>query len=74
LKGHLTRQQIQQVLNTPGPIVCEVVVRPDEARIPRLASFRKPDGNMVSRPIEDLFPFLDRKEFEENMLVPVLDE
>ena len=68
------REHIQQVLDAPGPIVCEVVVRPDEARIPRLASFRKPDGNMVSRPIEDLFPFLDRKEFEENMLIPVLDE
>ncbi|MFO1431432.1 MAG: thiamine pyrophosphate-binding protein [Candidatus Competibacteraceae bacterium] len=68
------RERIQQVLDTPGPIVCEVVVRPDEPRIPRLASYRKPDGSMVSRPIEDLFPFLDRKEFQENMLIPTLPE
>jgi acetolactate synthase-1/2/3 large subunit len=68
------RERIQQVLDTPGPVVCEVVVRPDEPRIPRLASYRKPDGSMVSKPIEDLFPFLERKEFEENMLIPVLEE
>ena len=68
------RERIQQVLDTPGPIVCEVVVRRDEARVPRLASFRKPDGSMVSKPIEDLFPFLDREELRENMLVPILPE
>lgn len=68
------RERIELVLNTPGPVVCEVVVRSDEPRIPRLASYRKPDGNMVSRPIEDLFPFLDRQELEENMLIPLLPE
>jgi len=67
-------ERIRQVLDAPGPVVCEVVVRPDEPRIPRLASFRKQDGSMVSKPIEDLFPFLDRKEFRENMLIPTLDE
>ena len=58
----------------PGPVVCEVIVRRDEPRIPRLASYRKANGSMVSRPIEDLFPFLDREEFEENMLIPLLPE
>jgi acetolactate synthase-1/2/3 large subunit len=68
------RQRIDEVLDTPGPVVCEVVVRSDEPRIPRLASFRKPDGSMVSRPIEDLFPFLEREEFRENMIIPLLPE
>ncbi len=68
------RGQLRALLAAPGPLVCEVVVRPDEPRIPRLASFRKPDGNMVSRPIEDLFPFLDRDELRENMLVPMVAE
>jgi len=67
-------ERIEEVLNTPGPVVCEVVVRSDEPRIPRLASFRKPDGSMVSRPIEDLFPFLEREEFRENMIIPLLPE
>jgi acetolactate synthase-1/2/3 large subunit len=34
---------------------------------------QRPDGSMVSKPLEDLWPFLDRKEFHENMLVPPLD-
>jgi acetolactate synthase-1/2/3 large subunit len=71
--SHL-RERIREVLDSPGPAVCEVVVRSDEPRIPRLASYRKPDGSMVSRPIEDLFPFLDREEFQANMLIPVLKE
>jgi acetolactate synthase I/II/III large subunit len=68
------REDIRRVLDTPGPILCEVIVRADEPRIPRLASFRKPDGSMASRPLEDLFPFLDRDEFISNMIVPILAE
>jgi acetolactate synthase I/II/III large subunit len=66
--------RLSEILSRPGPMVCEVVVRPNEPRIPRLASIRKPDGHMVSRPIEDLFPFLDRDEFQANMLIPLLPE
>jgi acetolactate synthase-1/2/3 large subunit len=32
------------------------------------------NGAMVSSPLEDLFPFLDRDELRANMLVPLLDE
>jgi acetolactate synthase-1/2/3 large subunit len=68
------RENIEQVLASPGPVVCEVVVRENEPREPRLASFVKADGSMVSRPLEDLYPFLDRAEFRENMIVPPLEE
>ncbi|MBT5271527.1 MAG: thiamine pyrophosphate-binding protein [Candidatus Marinimicrobia bacterium] len=67
-------EQLRYLLAQPGPLVCEVVVRPDESRIPRLASVRKTDGSMASRPLEDLFPFLDRDELQENMLIPLLPE
>jgi acetolactate synthase-1/2/3 large subunit len=29
---------------------------------------------MVSKPLEDLWPFLDRDEFLSNMIVPPIDE
>jgi acetolactate synthase I/II/III large subunit len=29
---------------------------------------------MVSKPLEDLWPFLDREEFRSNMIVPILPE
>ena len=68
------RKALRSVLQQPGPAICEVMVLPDEPRIPRAASAQGPNGSMVSKPLEDLYPFLDRKEFRENMLVPALDE
>jgi acetolactate synthase-1/2/3 large subunit len=61
------RAEIRRVLNRPGPIVCDVHVVPDEVRMPRLSSVQLPDGSFVSKPMEDLWPFLDREEFEANM-------
>jgi acetolactate synthase-1/2/3 large subunit len=72
--GDDMQAKIASVLKTPGPVVCEVCVIPDEPREPRLSSSRRPDGSMVSRPLEDLFPFLDRDEFRDNMLIPVIEE
>lgn len=67
-------QQVRQVLNTPGPVVCDVRVIPDEVRAPRLSSYQKPDGSFVSRPLEDLWPFLPREEFLANMIVKPLPD
>src|SRR5208337_215507 len=66
--------QVRRILSMPGPVVCEVMVLPDEIRAPRVASMQRPDGSMVSKPLEDLWPFLDRAEFRANMLVAPLEE
>ena len=68
------REQVRKVLETPGPVVCDVLVIPDEVRGPRLSSMQRPDGSLVSKPLEDLFPFLDRDEFHANMIVQPLPE
>jgi acetolactate synthase-1/2/3 large subunit len=68
------RTAVRRVLAIPGPVVCDVRVIPDESRAPRLSSYQKPDGTMVSRPLEDLWPFLPREEFLANMIVPALAE
>jgi len=65
---------IRRVLEADGPIVCEIMSPPEEPRAPSLSSMRRPDGSMVSRPLEDLWPFLDRDEFRANMIIPTLDE
>jgi acetolactate synthase-1/2/3 large subunit len=57
-----------------GPVLCDVHVIPDETRAPRLSSMQKPDGTFVSRPLEDLWPFLDREEFLSNMIVTPLQD
>ena len=68
------REQIRGVLSTAGPVVCDVTVIPDEPRAPRVSSMRLPDGSMVSMPLEDMWPFLDREEFASNMIVPIINE
>lgn len=68
------RQQINQVLNMAGPVVCDVAIIPDEPRAPRVSSMQMPDGSMVSKPLEDMWPFLDREEFKANMIVNPLED
>ena len=68
------RQEIRAVLEMDGPVVCDVNVIPDEVRAPRLQSMQKPDGSFVSKPLEDLFPFLAREEFHANMIVATLPD
>ncbi len=68
------RLQIREILDSPGPVVCEVMTRVDEMRAPSLSSVRRADGSMVSKPLEDLWPFLDRDEFFSNMIVPPVHE
>jgi acetolactate synthase I/II/III large subunit len=63
------RQQIDEVLRMPGPVICDVMIIPDEPRAPRVTSYQKPDGSMASAPLEDMWPFLDREEFNANMIV-----
>jgi acetolactate synthase-1/2/3 large subunit len=67
-------EEIRRVLATPGPVVCDVQTALDEIRQPRLSSVQLADGSFVSKPLEDLWPFLDRDEFKENMLIPTLDD
>jgi acetolactate synthase-1/2/3 large subunit len=62
-------QDIEASLATPGPALCEILMAPDQPLLPKLASQVKPDGSMVSKPLEDMFPFLERAEFLENMLI-----
>jgi len=68
------RGDLRRVLSRGGPLVCDTFILPDEFRGPRLSSVQRPDGSFVSKPLEDLFPFLSREEFLSNMLIPVEEE
>jgi acetolactate synthase-1/2/3 large subunit len=68
------REDVKRALAIEGPVVVDVHVIPDEMRAPRLQSYQKPDGSMVSRPLEDMYPFLPREEFLANMIVKPLPE
>ncbi len=67
------KDAISVVLETEGPVICRVRLSPGYKFEPKLSSERKPDGKIVSKPLEDMFPFLDREEFKSNMLIPEWD-
>jgi acetolactate synthase-1/2/3 large subunit len=61
---------VRAALASDRPEVCEVMLDPNQGFEPKLASRRLPDGRMVSSPLEDMTPLLDREELRANMLVP----
>lgn len=59
--------EIAAVLASSGPVVCEVMMTPGQFTQPKVSSKQQPDGRMMTMPMEDLWPFLDRAELEENL-------
>lgn len=71
VKGHAGLEQaVRTALDSPGPYLLDLVMDPKQQLLPRLSSRILPDGSMVSSPLEDLYPFLSREEYAENMIVP----
>ena len=65
---------IETVLKQTGPVICEVFVSPKQNFEPKSATKKLEDGTLVSPPLEDLAPFLDREEFKKNMIIPIIEE
>jgi acetolactate synthase-1/2/3 large subunit len=57
-------------MSTREPVLCEITMPREQLLIPKTGMKKLPDGRIVSPPLEDLFPYLDRTEFAENMLIP----
>ncbi len=75
IKNHENlKERIAGILQAPGPHVCDVMLDPAQVLAPKVSSYVRPDGSIVSKPLEDLWPFLDRGEFLDNMIIPVLEE
>ena len=61
-------ETIDSVLSYEGPCVCNVKVYIGQKILPRQTNYMKEDGQMASRPLEDMSPLLDRDEFNSNMI------
>jgi acetolactate synthase-1/2/3 large subunit len=66
-------EAIAATLAGAGPALVDVVMDPDQPFTPKVIAERLPDGRIVSKPLEDMFPFLGREEFAESMIVPPYD-
>ncbi|MFH1541255.1 MAG: thiamine pyrophosphate-binding protein [Elusimicrobiota bacterium] len=60
--------KIKEVMDYNGPVICDVMTPEWQLIIPRISSEKKPDGTMISKPYEDMFPFLDREILEKEMI------
>ena len=65
---------LHQTMSIDGPVICEIICPETQAVLPAVSSLKRDDGSMVSKPIEDMFPFLDREEFLAEMIVTPVSE
>ncbi len=68
------KHMVDKALTSEGPVFCEVFVSPEQIFEPKSATKRLSDGSLFSPPLEDLAPFLDRKVFEEEMIIETIPE
>lgn len=64
-------ETLAQVQAATGPVICEVFMHPEQLFSPKLSLVAKPDGTLVSPPLEDLSPLVPRDVLERAMLVGV---
>ena len=67
-------QKIRKVLSLSEPVICDVHMDQKQTLYPKLSSVVKPDGRMVSKPLEDMYPFIARDDFFKHMIIKPLDE
>lgn len=60
---------LEQVFEGDTPVLCEVKALADQHIIPTNTAEINSSGVMVSKPLEDMYPFLDRKTFFAEMIV-----
>lgn len=60
---------IKDVLAFDGPALVEIKVTENMEVIPTVSSQIMPNGIMVSKPLEDMYPFLEREEFLSQMII-----
>jgi len=61
--------RLREVLDQQGPVICEVLVQIEEARVPRVMTRINEQGKPETGALEDLYPFLPREELAEQMAI-----
>ena len=59
--------KIKEVLASDEPVLCDVVCDEWQYLIPRISSEKMPDGTLKAHDYADMFPFLPREEYANNM-------
>ena len=69
IEGRDFEASLSSVLASQGPCVGVVRLDPQQGFEPRSSSKSLPDGRIVSAPLEDMYPFLERDELRSNLFI-----
>ncbi|MDQ6968169.1 MAG: thiamine pyrophosphate-binding protein [Mariprofundaceae bacterium] len=67
-------EALESTMTTGGPIICEIFCPEYQEIVPTVSSAKRADGSMVSKPNEDMYPFLERNEFLKEMCIKPVSE
>lgn len=59
---------IARTLDGSDPVICSVKVTQAHVTAPKVQAMKTPDGGMISKPLEDMWPYLPAEELAENMI------
>ncbi len=66
-------KKIKLILNSKGPIICELISREDQDYI-EIGYARSTKNKFVRRPLEDQRPFIERSMFKKEMIIEPIDQ
>ena len=58
--------KIEDFLKKTGPGVCQIITGENQELIPRVQTKMRKDGTFVPTSIDDMYPYLERKEYDNN--------
>lgn len=64
---------LQTIFANDDPMIIEVMCQKWQEVIPTLQGRKNPDGTISAPPLEDMYPFLSREEFCDNMIVETVE-
>ncbi len=65
------KNKTKKILSSKRPIICEVLMNPEQYFHPKLGTAINKKGKIISPPLEDLSPLLDRKELKKSMIISI---
>lgn len=67
LNENSTENDISKIINRKGSVICELMIDPNLQTLPKVSSAVNNEGKLMSAPMEDLYPFRVREEFNKVM-------
>jgi len=60
------KNTLKKIIHSKGTSICELIMDPDEEQIPKAINKRTPEGKTVPTKLEDMYPFLSKRELNSN--------